>query len=425
MPREMLGGFFYMKKTLKFTGLALILLCIFACTIPSKVEVRGTPRLKFAADMDFSDIFSDMLKEAFNESGGNDIQILEAVNSPSDYKTFVIRLKLFDVTEELLSSSPLNTSLSVPPGGKIPFIDDVNGNIDLMFSNCQDWLNGFDFNMGDNTPDDDTDDIKAYLYMDGSRILDHTGIEMLITDGDGYNEYVILPASPRQGSEISPGDTEYGETSLPDGGRDIPLNIIKDILTSHNDLAISNLSFYVDGGKDGCTIESEWLEGELSFNIEMVIWFPLSVTAGVGTENDGSTPISLEIDGINYPGAKIQIEELDKAGEFIQDFTGSEMDIIESLKLELGMTENHPLKNGWLVIQDTNSDFIVKTQASDTSVNLELKKEDIETINNLSSFTPSLTIFFEKDETLGFPKELKITNINVEAGVNAVVFGGE
>jgi hypothetical protein len=395
-----------MKKFGKILGFTLIVLSVFACELPSSVEVKGSPELKFAANMDFSEMFANIPGDDFGQ-GIDGMSILDAENS-GKYKTFVIRMELFNETIE----SPINGDTEIVIGGNIIDLSgttlDTSSDVELFdtsntgdeislpFSDFGEFLEGFKVS---------TSDIKASLYFGGSSVVEKLNMDMTL----GSSQYEITPEL--QPSGISSSDTVYEGTELPP----IP-NTSQDMTSAIQELfadttvdAALDLSVYFP---QNTSIEVSELTNA-SLSAELVIWVPLSFEADGNDVVDGMT------------GTKKEVEELNSAGEFISELAGVE--VLESMDLSLGITAGHPFDGGYLLIQDKNDpSFVIKNAAGGNSINIALTKEEIDRINEKGDmYEPELSIFFPNGKTLGVPKTLGITSISVKAGISVDVLDGE
>jgi hypothetical protein len=392
-----------MKKTFQFLGLVLIILSVFACSfeIPKTVTVKGNPKLAFAADMDFSDVFSDMLSEGFG--GGEDIEdmtILDAINSPPisgvEYKTLVVRMVLFEEKIKppvgstiTIGGRPINisgTNISTGTSGIELFNEN---NIPLPIGEAfGDYLEGFTI---------DTTALKAVLYVNGNNVLSNMEMKMNIAS---MGEETVNTSTPKS-SGISAGDKEFLATALPGGSLDVTSkiqSILSGSMTATSLAASAKL-------KPNETIMVSDLQN-ITLSAELVIWFPLIFKAG-------NNPV----DGLGN-GAKLKVEELNSAGEFLSEIAKSEM--IERMDVALELTPDHPFSNGSLIIQDKNNrSFVIENPADRTTVTFGLSKSDIDYINDSGdSFDPELSLFFPSNEPLGITKRLGITGISIDAGIN-------
>lgn len=387
-----------MKRIFGFLGLALIFLCVFACTIPSSAEIKGSPKLRFAANMDFGEVFGDMINGAF-DSGNETLQVLDAVNSQSDWKTFVIRMPLFkDIAVENPVENIIPDGIIEIPGLgeykidealEITIPDDIAltsiEDIELPLDSFNSYLEGFSF----------SDDIKAYVYLSG---IPENFLKMKLSFGDEPPIDRGFMNSKSSGIEA---DAEtYEESSLPKGSFDLS-NDITTILGSSEKNTKVNADVYVPSG---AKVSANSFE-DTTISAELVIWFPLAFKAGP-------------------EGSEFKIDQLNSAGDFISDIAKKE--VLESVKMELTLEGGNPFDGAHILITDKNSDFVIDNGIEGNSIVFALSKEEIDYINNSDNFESEFSISFPANMVLGIPKgAFGINNISVEADISINLFGEE
>jgi hypothetical protein len=379
-----------MKKIFSSLLVSFLLLPIMTCELPSEMELKGTPNLQFLANMDLGKMFSEMITEQF-DSGESELTLLDAVNAGGDYKTFVIRKEVVNIN---LGDEIEDPHLLI--GANISYDFDKDLLAEPMMEpfpslSLGDDLGGLQLNA---------DGLKAYLYIDGAEVVEQLSLGLQF----GSSAEVTFPIL-RKSSGIDLEDRVFGEMALSEGTYDISdevKKIIENPLENQNGDNIYIRPYLVEGK---VIKGSQFLDANIT--AEVAIWFPVRLKAGAAER----------VEGIAKPGAKLQIQELQQAGDFIQQLAESK--IIEGVNLKLEMSGNSPLRNGWVVLQNANPPYTIKTQAGETSVNIDLSQADIDFINdNKENFNPSMSVFFEEGAEINIPKELKIETVGVDAEIS-------
>jgi len=382
-----------MKKVYIFAGLVLAL-SVFACTIPTSIEITGTPEVKFAANFNISEQFTDMIGGAFGDGSASGFNQQECVNMNT--RTYLIRMDLLNDTFEFVEGSvptyiEVNgvqidvTSLGI---NQIRLEDDVElgasdptDPIELDFSSLSEYLEGFKF---------DEDQVKAKLYIDGSEIVDVVHIDfdigdihLKVTNEDPGNP--LFTEFTRKTSGINPNVSEYTGTSLPPDG--IPIPGFASLL---NNKEKNNVTYnvYMPAGR---TINTNWL-GEVDVVVELLIWVPLDLVAG-----DNGAEFA-------FPG-----DFMSGVGGFINSIA----EAADSLSLEIQMPQN-PFQQGELVIKDVDDGIDIRNSLEDGFI-FAISDEDMTKIVDAESFEPEFSIAFAKDKHLIIPRELVITTVSLKA----------
>jgi hypothetical protein len=345
--------------------------------------------------------------------------MLDAPNSPvaeGDYKTFVIHMPVFEENFEFpelpLPAQPIEITL--PSGEKITFGGGndsfpVTSDMDLadidaielpsIGAGFGDFLEGFTF---------DTTNVKAYMYINGTGIVDEVAIEMDFGGGN-VDEVTSIDPSP---SGIISGQKEFAGTALPVGALDITERI-KTVLNGNANLTVRPKVYLPTGN----SITRNMIEESGSISVEIAIWFPVSLKAG----NSGEAMIN----GVKTPGAKLAPEELSDAGSFITELAAGEF--LEGIDVKLGIAGENLFNGAYILIEDTKSDYVIANQISLESLNFALSSQDIDYINRSNNFDPKLSIFFPENSTFGLKKsvEFGINSIELNAKIGTYIMGGE
>jgi len=366
-----------MKKFFFFFPLLTVLFFMSACKwrVPSEIQVKGSPALKFSLDMDFSEMFKEMMDDAF-KTDDKTVVIQNCINAP-EHMTFLIHVDLLNqginLGEEIPPADPsgninlpLDTPLISPQITKLP----VN--------NFSKNLEGFTF---------DTDNIKSSLFVDGSPIVDKLKINITL---DSQSEVINGFTTPKT-SGIDVNSKTYSRTAMPDGGEDFS-DIVKPSLVNHREMEI-NLSVDLKAG----TIPAADLN-DPKIKVELVIWLPLVFKA------DDEAAIKL-------PG-------FDGMGDFLNSLTESGM--IDYLKLDIGLNVN-PFKEGKFVMQNhANGYEILRMDMTGNAIGIVLSQEKIKYFND-NTFTPEFKILYSKGGELGIPKTLKVMSVSMNAKIDHTI----
>jgi len=376
-----------MKKRFILLVLSLLILVIFSCdlTIPTAIEIKGTPKVRFKENINIGEIFKDKLDDAINENSTEGMTIISCKNT--DDFTFLIHMELFneefnldDLTPELPSFPGINLgdlfvdlidnkTVTLPserdlikPGLANPMV--------LPLSSIGSLLDGFEF-----------DGYKIKLYFSGSDIINKVKIDMQIGTGTPVTE---VP----NGQKCDIESWKNAKTPLSDGV-DITLPL------SGQD---SPIYFRVYLPKDTVLKTSDFKSGKIK--VEVVVWLPFVLKAT--KDADITLPLfdsSGDLFGREGPGAKNVMT-----------------DIIESLKLEINF-DNNPFQNTKLIV--SSKGINIENPFINKSFTLDLSKENITKINSPENypFTPEFKLRFNNGSVLKLPKEFNITDLIFTANI--------
>lgn len=388
-----------MKKYFLFLFVLLILLFVNSCEmqLPSEIHIKGSPSLKLAVELDFSETFKSMMDSAFGSDGNDQITVQNCVNAPENIMTFLIRMKIAELTIDRFSSTfnidEIKSLLDIV-GGEIKldtekeiFSSEEDENIELPLDFLQ-YLDGFLFN---------TESIKSKIYISGSSIAEVLKIDLNFNTGNLDDNKSINNFTVGK-SNIDINDTEYSGSNLPDGGSNddniFPAKYLNDDMMLNIDFTI-----FIDKNK---TIKTDMFDDDAKVEVELLIWFPLKFNV----PNDG---------------AEFKLIDFDVMGDFFNSI--SESGIIEEIKLQIEMNEN-PFKDGDLVITNGNWNRSCGSMTEKT-ITLNFPEDFIKYINE-NTFNPNFSIKFdEPEDSLTIPKVLKIETVSVDAVINyAIPIGG-
>lgn len=388
-----------MKKIYYFLSVTLILFSVFACTIPSEIEITGSPSIKFAVDMDFGDFFSDMVGSTLN-TGDNEVKVLDCTDSSLEYKTYLLYIDAFtdedfecEMDESKFASVGMEDFVYINGNEiKLRVVSGSSGNqLEVVYdsditsptvepytissSGFGDYLEGFEFTG-----------LESKMYISGTDLVKALDIELYYIDGGGI-EFPISTNTPVMKESGVESLEEYPESELPEGGELIEID---KIINSKEDLSISYRIFL----KAGKIIDFDWLKGKQVINIEVVIWLPMTFES---KEENAQFNFQGFFDGI---------------GDVLKSISGA--GFIEKISIKININPSNPFNDGIFYIKDDS--YSINTPMDDNSFSFDLGKEDVEYINN-NSFNPNFLILYpEKDSFLGIPNEdIMITTISLDA----------
>jgi hypothetical protein len=364
--------------------------------LPEKIHIQGSPELRFAAGLDFSEEFREMMRDAFSENDQENVVIQDCINAP-DWMTFLIRVGLVAYQEgfEIGEIEGFDDS-----GPTFPLQEDkelINTEITLHFFDFRELLGDFKFGK---------DGIKSSFFITvPEAIEDKIKIELSFVDGETVDIPLIIPNNP---SNIDLKASEYGGTDIPGGG--VEFDDISDYLNGDENRMIQLKVSLISGEEYPVSLLKDLLEdNKLDINVEWVIWLPLFFEMEDGAE-------------LILPG-------FDDLGDFLFSLTTDSDGMIKSLNLEIGLDSN-PFKDGKFIVRNIEDDtdvFVVNMDADEIA--FDVRPEDIDYINEIkkngTDFITDFIIKFEEGAKFGIPKTLKIMSIAVGVGIDHTIsFGG-
>jgi len=399
-----------MKKRVIFIVLSLLVLSFFACefTIPTAIEIHGSPSVQFKEKVEIGKMFTDILDKAVNESNTEGVTILSCENT-EDF-TFLVHMELFNQDFDLNISAPVLPDL---PGIELGDIlgDLVNHPVTLTenkyiiksdeprevpFSSIGSLLDGFEF-----------EGHLIKLYFSGSKIVNKIRVDIkfytieedgTLTEKIQYNEKVNVTDDNITIDIDAWKDDGYTATVPPEGGFpiDLPLN--------GKDMAVS-FRVYIPAGEE---LEFSDLQGG-QIKVEAVIWLPIVLRAN----KEGAE--------ISFPDDALFSSENDLFGRDSPDAENIIADIIESLKLEMKFTAN-PFSGADLIVwsKPEGSDGIeIVNTLTDDSIPFIISEDDMQKINAPENwpFTPNFKLRFHDGDTLKFPREFNATEVIFSAKI--------
>jgi len=365
-----------MKKLRFFPALFLAFPLLFACQIPTAVEVRGTPQLRFSANMNIGSIFSKQLEQGFESSGSSIIPCVNTINF-----TYIIHEDLFN--EELHFDDLPDTSqfgdidFGIPLDGPKDLVN-PDESIEIPLSGLGNFLEGLTFNS-----------TKSILFVSGTDIVDKLCLGMTINDSPERE----IDITDRVESGRASWGNEYTRQTAPSGGYEIDLP-----------LDGSNVSVkYRVYAKAGETFQPKDFE-DANIRVELVIWLPLEFAAG---------PNGAEI---AFPMGSF-FGESDLFGRDSPDAENVAADIIESLSMDIRLNTN-PFMGKKLIIQ-SGENIEIKEQVTGDSLSFVFSEEKMELINDPANwpFVPEFKVAFAPGDTLKLPRLFNATELVFTAGI--------
>jgi len=373
-----------MNRLFSFLGVFLLLFVVFACKMPSELEVTGSPSLKFAANMNFNEYFSDMIDDALNKDG--DTQTIPCTNPSLNYKVLLLRMEIFRKENYMCSvdesSFSGDTGTITINGEEIPVTKNDTEHKYFVLTNSKtiasssephvrtfkgldDYFEGFEF-IG----------IKSKLYIYGTDLANVVNIDLDKVDDEGNETVFVEDHDVDKGSSNTEFIEEYTGLGLPPGGADVD---IEDIINSGGDLLL-NYKIYIPAGRE---IEFDWIDVPQTIIAELVIWLPMTLES---VEENAHVKFPSFFNGI---------------GDIIKSLSGT--GCIETMTINLTITPSNPFSNGIFVISDEAYGNI-SSPLDINSFNINLNQDEIDYINK-NPFDPRFFILFPVKNSL-----LKIQN---------------
>jgi len=387
-----------MKKTGAFLSVTLILFLVYACTIPSEVEITGSPTLKFAANLDFTDYFSDMLDNSVDSN--SETKTIPCSNPSLEYRVFLSRMEIF--RKENYRCEVDEASFGGGSHGNI-IINGVEIPVDCIesdrkyivtdekkviasstepyttsFKGLEDYLEGFEFTG-----------VQAKIYISGTALAEAVSIDLHRVIPGQPDELLVKEGDIKQKipSGLESLD-EYNGTELPPGGAEID---IIDIINTGGDLLL-NYEIYLP--KDA-QIAYELLDESHTIVAEIVIWLPMTFKSVYENAH------------FKFPGF------FDGITDILKSMSGA--GCIDDMNIKITIDPLNPFGHGVFTISDKDYGNI-NSLLDHNYFYINLTKEELEYINN-NSFDPQYTVIYpEKDSLLEIPKgEIMVTTVTLNA----------
>jgi len=401
------------KKIIHILAICFVILAVFACTLPSTLEVRGTPEMEIYGTGNYGQQFEEMFSEirkSFEEQDVEGFQFFECNNT--QYMAFILYLPLIKEDElaeindklkdpTLLGDMENELGLSVPDS-LLPdeFIlghdyELATGNAkDIKLAEFPDFMKDFEFSG-----------INAKIYVHGTDIVESLGIDVYLDDITfGAPPNIIPPGTQDPDVEIS-GPTDpfnfddniknigginyYTKSSLPNGGHSVS---VQDIINNGENVQFSYRAYLKKDNK----FKKEWLEDDADIHVqaELVIMLPLLLKV---KNQNGAT--------INFPK---DFGDKDIFGR--DEGENADNSLYESiLELTLKMTNatNLPLLGWKLIINNSEGKPSFHKEITIYHEKLEFifSEDEMKKINKeVIPFIPDISILVPPNATLGIPR---------------------
>jgi len=354
---------------------------LFACEIPTAVELRGTPELRFSTNMNIGDKLAEQLQEDLSSHVNEEYKLASCANT--SIFTYIVQKDLF---EENIPIDEINYG---SPDFDLPVLW-VDSKIQL--DGFADLLNGFAFH-----------NYKSYLFISGADVVKKFSLGISV-DG-GVEKRIDITENKPSGHEKW--GNEYIGTTVPTGGYLISLPSI----FSENELIIK-FNVYV---KKGVTFTPSDFDDGTDIKVELVFWLPMDFIA----IQDGAE-IAFPMDFLSEEGDLFGREDPKENPEAKSVVA----DIIESLSMAIKFNTN-PLLGKTLVIQNGNIE--IKDEIKTNSLNIVFNKENMALINEPDNypFAPTIKIVFDRGDTLKISKLFCITELTITAKIRSIIKFGD
>jgi len=390
-----------MKNICSFLYITLILFSVFACTMPSELEFTGSPTVKFAANMDFGDYFSEMVDKVINADSA--AKTLPCTNPTLKYMAFIMRMEIFH-KENFKCEANLGLfdedgigSIFINNDKEIQVELDTENNffvledsetiaeseedkpVIITFEGIEDYLEGFEFTG-----------IHAKIYISGSELSNIVNIDLHQIKPDGTDIPIVPDGNIIKGSSGIKDLDEYTDIGLPEGGAEIDIN---DIINTGGDLA---LTYKIYLPKES-VIEFEWLDHLHNIAAEIVIWLPMTFDSKA---DDAIIKFPDMFDGLN---------------DAIKSFAG--ISFIENMDMKIGINPLNPFGHGLLIMRDDNYGDII-SPLDENNFYFNFTYDDLDYINN-NEYNPHFFILYpKKNSLLEIPVgDILITTITLKAKI--------
>jgi len=388
-----------MKKVYFFTAIILAISLLSTCTIPTAVEIQGTPHLRFSAGMDFSEMFSDIMTESFPD----DAKVVACENTT--YQTYIIHMNLFgeDGNEIGVNLNTETAGFPIPDGINIETTDtktisDSDGDVSppepISLEGFTENLKGFKFKK-----------VLSRLYISGSPIVEQLRIKMKF----GTDEHTL--DMENQGFEFH--ESGFNEekwkkeftafANLPSHGEEIDFT---GLIGAGNDIEIK----YEVILPSGRTFPASWVTAGASANIkaELVVWFVLELEAG-----SGGADLSLDEFMGDDPNS-------DLFGRDSADEEGSMTQYFESIKLGIELSQE-AFKGAEIILASNSGAKLleVKNKISGKVLEFGFDEATMKKINDPAyfPFAPNFKIHWDQGGELKIPRDFKANYLSLEAKI--------
>ena len=394
-----------MKKIYNFLCVTFILFSVFACTMPSELEIIGSPSLKFAANMNFGNYFNNMADEIINSD--STLKPLACTNPALKIMTFIIRMEIFNKENykcevDLGSFNNGIGSITIDKGAGAPvdipveLVDNSTGrklfvlkNEEIIaesddpyimtFKGIDEYLEDFEFTR-----------IQSKIYISGSELANAVSIDLHEVKPDGTEILIVPDGQIIKGPSGIKDIEEYEGIGLPEGGAEIDLS---DTINSGGQFAIKYKIFLPEDTE----IDLDWLNEPQSIVAEIIIWLPMTFES---IDDNAIIKFPDFFDGVN---------------DALKSF--AEIGFIKNMNMNIAIDPLNPFGNGSLIMSD-NTYGDINCPLDDYHFYFKFTSEDLDYINN-NVFKPRFYILYpNKNSLLEIPNgDIMITTITLNAWI--------
>ena len=389
-----------MRKAPLFLPVIAAIMAVFACSLnlsmPEKIQIKGSPAVRFAANMNLSDMFSDMIEDGLTSGSDGDMLILPCTQPNT--KTFIIYISLFKDDEieldtplqELPDFEDLPEGVEFDPGDYMDTPEDLilaQDDVSVInFAEVKELLQGFEFK-----------EVTGKLYISGTEVVN--SLRFNLSDGTptgfnkditGFNEACLF--TEKWAEEL---------TKPPSGGREIDLtDLINNAINSEN----GELNFFYEISVNDSFHPS--LADNAKMKAELVLWLPLDFIAG----DDGAD--------IKFPENFFGDGDKDLFGRESSGGSDSLTDIFESLRIKIDMNTS-PFAGGTLTVKSgsESSEILITAPLNSNSLDFGIDDANMTKINSADyfPFVPKFKVHFGKGGELKIPVSFMTTAVYFEA----------
>jgi hypothetical protein len=354
---------------------------VFACTLPSSIEVKGNPKLRFSANMDLGNMLIGSIEDALRDSG--DLEAFKCTQTTN--QTFVIYNEIFEESINIASVLGGSFSGDIQNPSEITLHSATSQKLDLDLSGAKEELFK-NFNLKS---------VKSKLLISGSGLVEIVKIDFTISGktktGNNFEQNGGFAA-----------DQWIHKTTLPNVG--LEFDLTEDIKNDE----IPQVYYEIILPKD-VVVPSALLTVEQTIKAELVIWLPLEFEADTGGAD------------LKFPGDFLGGKD-DLFGRRAADEEGSLTAMIKSLDLIIEMNKS-PFEGALLIVNSAAGPFKIMNTLQGNSLDIPFNAADMEKINSLDyyPFTPAFTIHFDEGQTLAFPREFRTTAFCFDAVIDFII----
>lgn len=383
---------------LKALFILLLALAFCTCTIPSSVEIKGTASLSFSANMDISEMFTEMMRDIFEDNEDVDSKVITCTYEDFEYQTYVVHTYLLNENIGIAIDGDPGNITSIIIDGEEYFLekegDSYKSNIDikiketgekpikLPIANITEVLDGFCIKEAAVFP---------MLYLSGDPIIERCTVTLYL--GESKEELNVSINNPEYiyeflSSGINLNLDEYASNILPVHGRRVPP--VARLINENKDTIIG-YKIVLDSGK---LFTFEEIDSPKA-TLELVMMIALQL------EPDGST---------DEP--RIKFSDLSEASDFFSELP----DFVKSIGAKIKLNVN-PFSKGRLVVQDVkdgNNILLANNPMGEQTLEFYFNEYAMAHITG-NDIEPNFSIIFGSDDDVNIYKDVRLMEIDMEA----------